>query len=301
MADEFKQHAFDKGEVGKHWLEQIPRIIKSSEQKWDIKVLPPFKLTWNYVAPVKRKDGSDAVLKIGYPKDQEFRSEIAALELFHGQGIEQLLEEDPENAAILIEQIKPGVPLSELEDDEEATRILIRVMKKLWKPVPPDYSFTFTPVLEWAKDLFQVQEWYKGTTGPLPAHITLKAQEYFKELASTQDTPVLVHGDLHHDNVLSSHRDGWIAIDPKGILAEPCYEVAAMIRNPYEKLKNIPNLEPLLEKRIQILSEELGFDRKRIQKWCIAQSVLSAVWSMEGVKGWEHGIRVAEALDRIKV
>src|SRR6266567_6137524 len=38
--------------------------------------------------------------------------------------------------------------------------------------------------------------------------------------------PVLVHGDLHHDNVLSSARAGWLAIDPKGVAAEPAYETS---------------------------------------------------------------------------
>lgn len=297
MTEEFIRHAEERGENGKQWLKRIPEIIAECEQNWQINVLPPFKLTWNYVAPAKQRDGTNVVLKIGFPKDREFKSEISALEVFKGEGIEQLLKEDSQNVAILIERISPGIPLSELADDEEATRILTKVMKKLWKPAPSENSFT--TVLEWSKDLFKVQEWFHGKTGPLPEHLVLKAQQYFKDLSFSQDTPVLIHGDLHHDNVLSSERDGWLAIDPKGIIAEPYYEVAAMIRNPYEKLKDIQNLEPLLERRIRILSEELGFDPLRIQQWCIAQCVLSAVWSMEGQKGWEHGIRVAVALENI--
>lgn len=299
MTEEFIRHAEERGEDGKQWLERIPEIIAECEQKWQISVLPPFKLTWNYVAPAKQTDGTEVVLKIGFPKDSEFQSEISALKVFKGKGkgIELLLKEDSQNAAILIEQVSPGVPLSELTDDGEATRILAKVMKKLWKPAPPGSNFT--TVLERSKDLFKVQEWFRGKTGPLPEHLVLKAQQYFKDLSASQDTPVLMHGDLHHDNVLSSERDGWLAIDPKGIIAEPCYEVAAMIRNPYEKLKDIQNLEPLLKRRIRILSEELRFDPLRIQRWCIAQCILSAVWNMEGHKGWEHGIRVAVALENI--
>src|SRR6266567_3540278 len=58
--------------------------------------------------------------------------------------------------------------------------------------------------------------------------------------------PVLVHGDLHHDNVLSSARAGWLAIDPKGVAAEPAYETAAMLRNPRSKLQQHPELEQIL-------------------------------------------------------
>lgn len=297
MTDEFTQHTLERGDAGKLWLARIPEIIKACEENWQISVLPPFKLNYNYVAPATRKDGTQVVLKIGFPGDNEFISEVSALEVFNGEGTERLLETNSTNSAILIETVTPGNPLSELSDDEEATRTLARVMKKLWKPAPPGSNFI--TVLEWAKELSQLQSRFGGKTGPLPEYIVLKAQRYFKELTPSQDTPVLLHGDLHHDNVLSSDRGGWLAIDPKGVLAEPCYEVAAMIRNPYEKLKDIPNLEPLLEARIRIFSEELGFDPQRIQKWCIAQCVLSAVWNMDGQKGWEHAIRVAEALDKI--
>ncbi len=169
-------------------------------------------------------------------------------------------------------------------------------MKPLHKPLPETHNFI--SITEWASAIPEYKAKY-GTNGVLPAHLVDKADELFTKLIATQAKPMLLHGDLHHHNVLLSEERGWIAIDPKGVAGEPAYEVAAMIRNPYDKLKEVANLQPLLMRRIQILSEELGFEAARIRDWCFAQCMLSAVWNAEGVKGPSHALRVAEILDDI--
>jgi streptomycin 6-kinase len=299
MTDEFVQHALSNGEEGAQWLKKIPEIITKYEKKWAVRVAPPFKLSYNYVAPAIRKDGSPAVIKIGFPKDREFQSEIDALAVFDGQANEKLLESDKESAVILIERVIPGISLSSLDDDEEATRILASLMKKLWKPLPPNNNFI--TLSEWSQAIPQYKEKYKGQDGHLSSYLVDKAENLFKELIATSAEPMLVHGDLHHDNVLSSDRNGWLTIDPKGVAAEPAYETAAMIRNPYEKMKNRADLQNIISKRIRILSEELQLDAQRIHQWCLAQTVLSAVWNYQGVKGSDHAITIAEALDSLKI
>jgi len=294
--NDFKKNALSWGEDGAKWLKKIPDLIATYEKKWDIKVSPPFDLNYNYVAPALRKDGSMAVLKIGFPKDTEFQSEIEALKIFNGNVMCSLLESDQTNATILIERVAPGDPVSSIDDDDEATRIIARLATKLHKPLPADHSFS-TPQ-DLATALTDYLNRYQDS-GPLPSGLVKKAANLFDYLISSSSTPVLVHGDLHHFNVLSSEEHGWRAIDPKGIAAEPAYDVGAMIRNPYEDLKHINDLKPLVARRIAILAEELEVDSQRITQWCFAQTVLSAVWSTEGVKGPSHALRAAEAINSL--
>jgi streptomycin 6-kinase len=296
MNEEFVQHALSNGEEGALWLQRIPEIIAACETKWSLRVFPPFPLTYNYVAPCLCSDGTQAVLKIGFPRDREFQTEGEALAVFQGKGIEKLLQADKDHAVLLLERVIPGVPLSTLEDDEEATRILASVMKHLWKPLPEKHDFI--TIAEWSNALSK----YHGTSGPLPSYLVDKAERLFAELIASSAEPVLVHGDLHHENVLSSARAGWLAIDPKGVAAEPAYETAALLRNPRSKLQQHPELEQILLRRILVLSEALHIDPHRIHQWGLAQTVLSAVWSAadEG-RGWEHAIGVAEALDTITI
>ncbi|HEY4963930.1 MAG TPA: aminoglycoside phosphotransferase family protein [Candidatus Saccharimonadales bacterium] len=295
MDDHFEKNALSYGEEGAAWLKNIPALIEEHEQQWSVEVLAPFPLSYNYVAPVTRADGTQAVLKIGYPTDREFKSEIAALKVFNGEGIAQLLEADEEKSVILIERITPGNALSSLDDDNDATKIIARVMRQLHKPLPANHKFI--TIEDWASAIPQYKKWYTAEQSPLPMSLVTKAEQLFERLIATSAPAMLVHGDLHHDNILDSGERGWVAIDPKGIAAEPAYEVAAMIRNPYEKLKEVTDLAPLLRQRIITLSQELNFDPQRILDWCFAQTMLSAVWSVGEVKGPEHALRVAQTLD----
>lgn len=299
MNEEFVKHALRLGKTGKKWLEQIPEIIREYEKIWSFKALLPYNLTYNYVTPVIRNDGSNAVLKIGFPDDYEFQTEIDALTRFNGDGIAKILKADKKRAVILIEQVIPGIPLSNIKNDEKATKIIASIMKKLWKPLPKNNNFI--TISEWTKELPKYYELHKNNNGSsIPNYLVKKAIDLFKELIATSSAPVLTHGDLHHDNILLSNRDVWLAIDPKGIAAEPAYETAAMIRNPYSKLKEIKNLEEFLRKRVIVLAAELNIDASRIHKWSFAQTVLSGVWTSDDLRDSSHAVRITKALDSIR-
>src|SRR5688572_28055956 len=115
-------------EEGTTWLERLPALIAECEAQWSIRVLPPFpNLSYNYVAPAVRADGSDAVIKLGVP-NPEMLTEIAAMRLYYCHGIARLLEADSERGMMLFERLLPGTPLTSVADDVEATRIAAQVM-----------------------------------------------------------------------------------------------------------------------------------------------------------------------------
>jgi streptomycin 6-kinase len=298
MTEAFIRNALDRGEEGALWLEKIPQLIYEFEGRWNIKVGPPFDLSYNYVACAALAGGSHAVLKIGFPADKEFQTEIDALIIYNGEGAARLFEADREKSVILMERLDPGIPLSSLEDDEDATRILASVMKKLWKPLPSDHNFPH--ISDWTGGIERLRRRFNGTAGPLPSYLLDKTEELFRELIHSMSGPVLIHGDLHHGNVLSAGREPWLAIDPKGVVAEPAYETAAMLRNPQSVLSKKTDPGRILRRRIVILSEQLGIDPQRVQKWGISQTVLSAIWSIEDHgRGWEYQIEIAKILDQI--
>ena len=98
---------------------------------------------------------------------------------------------------------------------------------------------------------------------------------------------MLLHGDLHHWNILRAEREPWLAIDPKGLAGEPAYEVGALLRN---RLDAGEDVLQLTLRRIAQLSEILGVDRERLKRWAFAQGVLSALWTFEdhGELGEKH-------------
>jgi streptomycin 6-kinase len=231
------------------------------------------------------------VLKLGVP-NRELRSEIAALSLYDGHGSARLLEAEADQGALLIERLRPGIRLAEVADDELATAMAAQVMRQLWRALPADHGFP--TIASWAAGLERLRARFEGGTGPLPTDLVGQAEGLFRDLLASAAPPVLLHGDLHHDNILSAQRAPWLALDPKGLAGELAYEVGALMRNPR------PQPAAVLARRADILAEILEIDRGRLLAWSLAQAVLSAWWSVEDHgRGWEGAIEVAETLRRL--
>jgi streptomycin 6-kinase len=284
-----------RGPAGLIWLDQLPAIAAECAARWSLTLGEPFILTYNYVLAVTRHDGTPAVLKLGYPADSEFHSEMAALQLFDGHGMSRLLEHDAGLGGMLLERLEPGDSLQGLPEIERAISIACGIMRQLWRPAPENH--VFPTVARWGQGFDRVRGMFGGTSGPLPADLYDEAQRRYEELTATQSEHVLLHGDLHYGNILSALREPWLAIDPKGLIGEREYDVGDLLRNRVEEMLESPDPRAAAARRIDQISEELGFDRERVRAWCFCQAVLSALWSVEDHGyGWESAIAVAELL-----
>ena len=282
------------GEQGSLWLSELPDIVLRCEKRWSLQVGPPFpNLSYNFVAPGVTEDGREIVLKVGVP-NPELDSEIEALRQYDGRGAVALLEADKALGAMVLRRLQPGIMLSALADDDAATMIAASVMQRLWRPLPAGHSFP--TVVQRANGLVRLRQRFSGDTGPLPAKLVDKAEALFSDLLASSPPPVLLHGDLHHENILSAG-DGWLAIDPKGLTGDPVYETAALLVNPIPDFLNMP--QPLtLFRRVDLLSDHLGFDRQRILAWGFAKSVLAAWWCVEdNLDCWQYFIACAKLME----
>lgn len=281
------------GDAGAAWLARLPNLISACEQRWGLTAMAPLdNLSYNYVAPAVRADGMEVMLKIGFP-NPELTSEIEALLVYDGRGSVRPLDVDCQRGALVLERLKPGTPLSDMVDDAAATRIAAQVMRQLWRPVPDKH--TFRSVTEWAAGLDRMRRHFEGGTGPLPRTLVDEAEGLFAELLPSMSEPVLLHGDLHQANIVRAERQPWLAIDPKGILGEPEYEVGALLRNIVPRLLKRSHPSEVVTRRVEILCEELGLDRSRVAGWGLAQAILAAWWCIEDrTGGWQRFVHSAE-------
>ncbi len=310
------QHAYTStivkafGETGARFLADLPALIDEASARWgltNIQTVP--NLSYNFVAyaesPSPKGRGArgegDVILKIGIPRD-ELTNEIAALRLFNGEGACQLIDADEERGFLLLERLQPGEMLSTLEDDEEATRISAEVMKRVWR-----FDFAalhaersaFIQLSDWFDGLKRLRKMFNGGTGPLDEKLVARVEQSTKEFFTENHSPILMHGDLHHFNILSSGR-GWLAIDPKGVIGPACYEVGPLMINPWGMSLQGSQLELRMKRRVDVLYEHLGFERERIIEWSIAHAILSAWWGIEDQTGWEYSMRFADSLSSLK-
>lgn len=263
---------------GDDWLAELPQLIAACEARWGLAVQPHFPgLSYNYAAPATLPDGTEIVLKLGVPRP-ELRTEIEALRLYNGRAMCRLIDADAEQGILLLERLQPGHMLTAVVDDDAATRIAAGIMHRLWRPLAETHSFP--SVADWAAGLAGLRACFSGGTGPFPPRLVEMAERLFADLLASSAAPVLLHGDLHHYNILAATRDPWLAIDPKGVAGEPAYEVGAFIRNPLN-LHEWPDREKVAARRLHILAETLEIDRQRLAAWSLAQEVLSLWWDFE--------------------
>ncbi|HRQ32378.1 MAG TPA: aminoglycoside phosphotransferase family protein [Anaerolineales bacterium] len=327
------------GETGARFLADLPALIDEASARWgltNIQTVP--NLSYNFVAfaestfpfgrGARRRtelvevDEGDVILKIGIPRD-ELTSEIAALRLFNGEGACKLIDFDEEKGFLLLERLQPGEMLSTLEDDEEATRIAAEAMKRMWRSLDhvtlspegakgldhvggdPSLSLRMTSqskfiqLADWFGGLKRLRKMFNGGTGPLNEKLVARVEQSTKEFFAEDHSPILMHGDLHHFNILSSGR-GWLAIDPKGVIGPACYEVGPLMINPWGMSLQDSQLKLRMKRRVDVLCEHLGFERERIIEWSIAHAILSAWWGIEDQTGWEYSMRFANSLSSLK-
>ena len=279
------------GQAGADWLDRLPELIAEIEERWSVRSKEPFHSSYHYVVPVVRLDGTEVVLKMGVPND-DHRREVEALRIFGGRGAVRLLQDDPDRGAMMLERLKPGARLDEVSDHEQAISIAAGVMRLLWRPAPGEHPFP--DVSEYEGGLAWLQRQLDGT-GPLPRLLVVRAVAMLRELLEQGTEPVLIHGDLHHWNILSAEREAWLAIDPKGVVGDPAYELGPFVYN-----LPLPRERPdrALARRLDQFAEELGFERERIINAVLPRAVL-ACWLEGDAEVWDVPMRCAELLSRL--
>ncbi|BCL75095.1 hypothetical protein JHS3_08310 [Jeongeupia sp. HS-3] len=174
--------------------------------------------------------------------------------------------------------------------DDAASRIICDVAARLHAAqsrLRPD----LVPLSTWFASLTQAAEARGGVfreAGAVVADL----------LAAPQDTVVL-HGDLHHGNVLDAGARGWLAIDPKGLIGERGFDFANILCNPDHVLATSPGR---LNRQVAVIAEVAGLERQRLLAWVAAWAGLSAAWHLEDGGEAKTALTVAKlALDATRI
>jgi streptomycin 6-kinase len=280
------------GERGSRWLAGLPDLVGRIAGEWRLRVGAAYPMSLHWVARVTTADGVPCVLKLGVP-DGHLDAEAEALRIFDGDGAVRLLAEDRVQGALLIELAAPGERLASLvpHDDQEATALLVEAGRRLHR-VPPT-GCTLPHLRSDGEDFRDYLRRFPGA-GPMPRRLVERAAELFEALCDSADDRVL-HGDLHHDNVLRSGRQ-WRAIDPHGKVGDPGFDWGPMLYNP-DPPRRDPELLRLVPARIEQLADGGRMPVERVRAWGFVMAVLSEVWNAEGGSVGTRALDVAVLLE----
>lgn len=238
------------------WLADLPKKVEQIAALWELDHLHPFdNLSYNYVLEGYQK-GNPIVLKISLD-ELSLRKETKALAAFSDYGAVEVLAHTKE--ALLLQRAVPGAVLKNpfTKGHPNAIRIACDVAKRLHQaPLPKGNHFPH--IKEWLTALDK--KW------DIPLFHLEKARTLKNLLLKTEATPVLLHGDLHQDNILSNG-DEWLIIDPKGVIGSPIHEMWAFVEDPKNDLTFISNY--------------FGFKHDDVVQWYYVHSILAACWQVE--------------------
>jgi streptomycin 6-kinase len=225
--------------------------------------------------PAVTADGTQCVLKVQKPH-RESEHEADALALWDGDGAVRLLAHDPDEHALLLERCLPGTPLSAAGADA-ALDVFVELLPRLWKVTAGPFGTLAAEAAWWADSL---EDTWERFGRPFERRLLDAALEALQELPRTQGRQVLLHQDLHGDNVLAAEREPWLAIDPKPLVGEREFGVAPIVRS-----SELGHSRGEVLRRFDRLVSELGLDRERARGWAMGQTI---AWAFDGEHSRTH-------------
>ncbi|KYG66425.1 hypothetical protein AZI86_05085 [Bdellovibrio bacteriovorus] len=270
---EFKDRIFEvHKENGLKWLDQLPGLMSEFERRWDFRFISPVKnLSYGFVAEVEYQNRT-AILKMN-PDAGIITKETHWLNGF-SKVTPKIFADASAEGVFLMEKIEPGFTLKTLvqnNEDEKATRIVCDMVKAL-QSTP--YKSDEFPHLSEMKHISLLH-------GHYDKDLVEKAESLYTDLTHKSSSDVVLHGDLHHDNILSCG-NSWKVIDPHGYIGDPVFEISPFMYNPLDVLPSAENLESILRRRTEILAEEMSFDPYRMRAGAFCMMMLSMAWTYEG-------------------
>ncbi|ASW01979.1 aminoglycoside phosphotransferase family protein [Paraburkholderia aromaticivorans] len=260
--------------------------------KWDLRQDgEPIRTHSSRLLPV-RHHGAPAMLKVALEPEEKFGARLMVW--WEGEGAARVLAHDAD--AILLERAQSSHALADMartgnsDADNRAIDVLCATAARLHaprsKPLP---------------ELIGLPRWFASLWPAAQNHggwLQDSAAVARALLAAPQD-PVVLHGDIHHGNVLDFGPRGWLAIDPKGLYGERGFDYANIFCNPDDASASRAGW---FERRVERVARMAGLDRRRLLQWILAWSGLSAAWILEtgelpGIDR-EIGRLAAEALGR---
>ncbi len=189
-----------------------------------------------------------------------------------GHGSVRLLARN--GTALLLEDAGEYSLLDHLNEhgDDSATAIAGRAIAALHAPSTQPAPHALEPLQERFASLLAL--------GPSVADpLVLEAAAMAGALLGDQHDVRPLHGDFHHENLWSGER-GWLAIDPKGLIGDPAYDVANMFYNPLDR--DDLRTDPVrIASMAGVFARILERDVTTVLRWAFVHACLSASWHVE--------------------
>jgi streptomycin 6-kinase len=278
----------DGGPSGADWLASVPGLVERGLGRWGLEPDGDPRTGWTaLVVPVRRGEERLA-LKVGWPHP-EARHEPLALRLWNGDGAVRLVAAQPTEGLLLLERLDADTDLLDPWVDE-ACEVIGGLLARLNVPAPPQVE----PLDSYLPP--HLERMARG--GTVPRRVVERTHGLARELLADAGPALLLHTDLHFENVLLAPDGRWLAIDPKPLAGHPGFEVLPLLRNRVEELGTGAAFRWSVRHRLGLVADAAGIDEDEARAWSLLRAGLEASWAApDGPDAVTHAIALTKALD----
>jgi streptomycin 6-kinase len=260
------------GDAGRQWIAGLPALVAELCSRWQVSLThePVMHGALGVVFPAVH-GGRPCVLKVCW-QDETTVDEARALRAWDGNGTALLYESSPSEGAMLLERLDSGRRLRHV-DLLPAAEIAGGLIRQLAIPAPEGFRRSGSIAATIAENVHARNQ---ALGAPIPAAWADRIAALGRELATSCDE-VLVHADLHYDNVLAGERQAWLAIDPKAAAGDPELSLAELM---WTRLDEAPDAAAVRELQA-VLVASAGLDAERGRAWTTIRAADYWLWGLE--------------------
>jgi streptomycin 6-kinase len=260
---------------GRAWIAALPSLLGDLARQWNLTFEEDqFWHGDNAVVVPVRQDSRPLALKLAWPPGQA-SGEADALTAWQARGTVELAAADVARGALLLERLDASRSLAGVPVAEAAA--IAGVLARTLAIEAPVSSF---PCLRAEARQLAITLWARQRQlhDPVPGQWVTLAARLATDLAE-DPARLLVHTDLHYDNILASQRPGqpWVAIDPAAAIGAPERSVAELLWTRADELHDPQAITGLLG--IFVDSGQLG--RAKATAWAFVRSIDYWLWGLQ--------------------
>lgn len=208
---------------------------------------------------------------------KELSTESKMLSELQGDGCCKIYDYDERHGLLLEERILPGNVLREDENLEERVRQFLKVFSTIH--FSNKNIREYPTYLEWLDNAYDYCIKNQQDNETLQQQMKL-ARKIGYEMFEKYPERVLLHGDLHHDNMLKNQENTYVMIDPKGVIGPEIFDLPRYLLNELD-----PDLNSTGARHIQtaigLIRKTLSYSIRDISRLFYMEVLLGNVWCLE--------------------